>query len=381
MKLFTPLELGPIDLPNRLVMAPMTRNRAAAGGLATPLIARYYEQRAGAGLIITEASQISPQAVGYPGTPGIHTADQIEAWRKVTDRVHAAGGRITLQLWHAGRASHPSLQPEAALPVGPSPIAPAGKAFTASGMLPFMAPRALTAPEVKAIVDDFGAATGNARAAGFDGVEIHAASGYLIDQFLRDGSNRRDDRYGGSIVNRTRFLLEVMEAAVAAWSADAVGVRLSPWLDFNDMRDSDPPALFLHAVRAVSRFGLAYLHLVEPADAGDQNAPRHLAPAIRRAFQGPLMLNEGYDRHRAERAVARGDADLIAFGAAFLANPDLPERLKRGAALNTPDRKTYYGGDARGFTDYPTLAERDGAAASTATSKISAAMLCSNSAT
>ena len=363
MKLFTPFDLGPVDLPNRLVMAPMTRNRAATGGLATPLIAQYYEQRAGAGLIITEASQISPQAAGYPGTPGIHAPDQIEAWRKVTDRVHAAGGRIILQLWHAGRASHPSLQPDGGLPVGPSPIAPAGKAFTASGMLPFVTPRALDVPEVKAIVDDFGAATRNARAAGFDGVEIHAASGYLIDQFLRDGSNQRDDRYGGSIVNRTRFLLEVTEAAIAAWSADAVGVRLSPWLDFNDMRDSNPPALFLHATREVSRFGLAYLHLVEPADTGDQNAARHLAPAIRRTFQGPLVLNEGYDRDRAERAIARGDADLIAFGAAFLANPDLPERLKRGAPLNTPDRKTYYGGDARGFTDYPTLAELDGAAA------------------
>jgi N-ethylmaleimide reductase len=344
-------------------MAPMTRNRAGSDGRATPLIAQYYEQRASAGLIVTEASQISLQAIGYPGTPGIHDDAQVEAWRPVTDRVHAAGGRIYLQLWHAGRASHPSLQPEGALPVGPSAIAPAGKAFTASGMLPFVAPRALETHEIRGIVDDFAVATRNARAAGFDGVEIHAASGYLVDQFLRDGSNRRADRYGGSIVNRSRLLLEATEAAVAAWSADAVGVRLSPWLEFNDMQDSDPAALFLHATRELSRFGLAYLHLVEPADAGDRDPERHLAPRIRRAFQGPLILNDGYDRDRAERALTRGDGDLIAFGAAFLANPDLPERLKRGAALNTPDRKTYYGGDARGFTDYPTLAELDGAAA------------------
>jgi N-ethylmaleimide reductase len=362
MPLFRPFDLGPNRLVSRIVMAPMTRNRAV-DGLATPLIAQYYEQRASAGLIVSEASQISEEAVGYPGTPGIHDAAQVAAWRPVTDRVHAAGGKIVLQLWHAGRASHPTLQPDGALPVGPSAIAPAGKAFTASGMIPFVAPRALETAEVRRIVDDFATATRHAREAGFDGVEIHAASGYLIDQFLRDGSNQRDDRYGGSIANRTRFLLEVTEAVVASWSADVVGVRLSPWLDFNDMRDSDPPALFQHAVNELNRFGLAYLHLVEHADAGVRDVERHLGAIIRRRFQGPLVLNEGYDRERAEAAIVKGHADLIAFGAAFLANPDLPERLKRRAALNTPDRKTYYGGDARGFTDYPTLAERDGAAA------------------
>jgi N-ethylmaleimide reductase len=362
MPLFRPFDLGPNRLANRIVMAPMTRNRAV-GGRATPLIAQYYEQRASAGLIVTEASQISEEAVGYPGTPGIHDAAQVAAWRQVTDRIHAAGGKIILQLWHAGRASHPTLQPDGVLPVGPSPIAPAGKAFTAQGMIPYVAPRALETVEVRHVVDDFAAATRNAREAGFDGVEIHAASGYLIDQFLRDGSNQRSDRYGGSIANRARFLLEVTEAVVASWSADVVGVRLSPWLDFNDMRDSDPSALFLHAVKALEPFGLAYLHLVEPADAGERDAERHLAPVVRRKFQGPLVLNEGYDRDRAEAAIVKGHADLIAFGAAFLANPDLPERLKRRAALNTPDRKTYYGGDAGGFTDYPTLAERDGAAA------------------
>jgi N-ethylmaleimide reductase len=230
-------------------------------------------------------------------------------------------------------------------------------------MIQFVTPRALETLEVRRVVDDFAAATRNAREAGFDGVEIHAASGYLIDQFLRDGSNQRGDRYGGSIANRTRFLLEVTEAVVASWSADVVGVRLSPWLDFNDMRDSDPPALFQHAVKELGGYDLAYLHLVEPADAAERDAERHLAPIVRRRFQGPLVLNEGYDRDRAEAAIVNGHADLVAFGAAFLANPDLPERLRRRAPLNAPDRKTYYGGDARGFTDYPTLAERDGAAA------------------
>jgi len=362
MPLFRPFDLGAKPLANRIVMAPMTRNRAV-DGRATPLIAEYYAQRASAGLIVSEASQVSEEAVGYPGTPGIHDAAQVAAWRQVTDRVQKAGGRIKLQLWHAGRASHPTLQRDGALPVGPSAIAPAGKAFTASGLIPFVAPRALETLEIRRVVDDFAAATRNAREAGFDGVEIHAASGYLIDQFLRDGSNQRSDRYGGSIANRTRFLLEVTEAVVASWSSDAVGVRLSPWLDFNDMRDSDPPALFLHTVKELGGYGLAYLHLVEPADAGERDAERHLAPIVRRRFQGPLVLNEGYDRDRAEAAIVRGHADLVAFGAAFLANPDLPERLRRRAPLNTPDRKTYYGGDARGFTDYPTLAERDGAAA------------------
>jgi N-ethylmaleimide reductase len=362
MSLFQSFDLGPLRLPNRVVMAPMTRNRAQSGA-ATPLIAEYYAQRASAGLIVSEASQVSPQGVGYPGTPGIHDSAQVTAWRQVTDRVHQSGGRIFLQLWHAGRASHASLLPEGAQPVAPSAIAPAGKAFTAQGMLPFETPRALERAEIAGIVADFGAAAANARIAGFDGVEIHAGAGYLIDQFLRDGSNRRDDDYGGSVANRLRFLLEVTEAVAEAWNPARVGVRLSPWLDFNDMRDSDPATLFTQAARELNRFGLAYLHLVEAADAGEAAPAQHLAPAIRREFAGPLVLNEGYDRARADHAIGSGAADLIAFGAAFLANPDLPERLRRGAALNTPDRKTFYGGDARGFTDYPALAEADGAAA------------------
>jgi N-ethylmaleimide reductase len=359
MSLFTPFALGAVSLKNRIAMAPMTRNRAAPGGLATPMIAHYYAQRASAGLIVTEASQVSEQAVGYPGTPGIHTAAQIEAWRETTDRVHAAGSRIFLQLWHAGRASHPSLQPGSAAPVAPSAVAPAGKAFTGKGMEPFVTPRALEAAEIAAIVEDFATATRNARDAGFDGVEVHAASGYLIDQFLRDGSNRRGDRYGGPVENRTRFLIEIVEATVESWSAERVGVRVSPWLEFNDMRDSDPPRLFGHLSNELARFDLAYLHLVEPAE----DAARNLAPAIRRLFPGPLILNEGYSKELAERAVASNEADVIAFGAAFLANPDLPERLRRGAQLNTPDRKTYYGGGAEGFVDYPTLDTADSNAA------------------
>jgi len=363
MNLFTSFALGSIPLANRMVMAPMTRNRAAPGGLATRLMAQYYDQRAGAGLIVTEASQVSSDGVGYPGTPGIHDPLQVEHWRQVTDRVHARGGTIFLQLWHAGRASHPALQPEGARPLAPSAIAPAGKAFTGKGMLPFETPRALESGEIAGIVHQFAAATRNARAAGFDGVEIHAGSGYLIDQFLRDGSNRRSDHYGGTVSNRARFLIEVVTAAAVAWAPDRVGVRISPWLDFNDMRDSDPARLFAHAARELGRFDLAYLHLVEAAEAGRHDVERHLAPLVRRLFPGPLIVNEGYDRDLAERAIASGAADLVAFGAAFLANPDLPERFRRGAGLNAPDRKTYYGGDARGFVDYPTLDEAEGAAA------------------
>jgi N-ethylmaleimide reductase len=358
MPLFAPFVLGQVPLKNRIVMAPMTRNRAAPGGLATPMIAHYYGQRAGAGLIVTEASQISEQAVGYPGTPGIHAAAQVEAWRQVTDRVHAEGGRIFLQLWHAGRASHPSTQPDGAIPVAPSAIAPSGKAFTGGGMQPFVQPRALDAAEIAMVIGDFATATRNARDAGFDGVELHAASGYLIDQFLRDGANRRGDRYGGSVENRARFLLETVEAVADAWTAQRIGVRLSPWLTFNDMQDSDPPRLFRHLAQELARFDLAYLHLVEPAE--DEGC--RLAPAIRRLFPGPLILNEGYSKALAERAVASNEADLIAFGTAFLANPDLPERLRRGAALNAPDRKTFYGGGAEGFIDYPMLGSKEVAA-------------------
>ncbi|MDY0870991.1 alkene reductase [Dongia rigui] len=356
MSLFDTFDLGALRTSNRIVMAPMTRNRSP-GGVAAPMNATYYAQRASAGLIITESSQISPQGVSYFDTPGIHEPRQVAAWRLVTERVHAAGGRIFLQLCHAGRISHPSLLPEGTLPVAPSAITPAGQAYTAEGLQPFVQPRALSVAEIARIVDQFAAATANAKAADFDGVEIHAACGYLIDQFLRDGSNQRSDSYGGPIANRVRFLLKVVEAAAGAWAPNRVGVRLSPWLDFNDMRDSNPAVTFTHAASELGRFDLAYLHLVEPLDAAARGGAAVVAPQIRRVFGRPLILNTGYDQASATRAIDSGAADLIAFGTAFIANPDLPDRLRRRLPLQEADRKTFYGGGARGYTDYPAYSE------------------------
>ena len=338
-------------------MAPMTRNRAGAGELATPMMATYYAQRAGAGLIVTEASQISPEAVGYPKTPGIHTDDQVEAWRQVTDAVHDDGGRIFLQLWHAGRASHPWLLPDGLAPVAPSAIAASGKAFTSKGLMPFPVPRALALAEIAPIVAQFGHASLCARAAGFDGVEIHAGNGYLIDQFLRDGSNRRVDRYGGSLANRARFLLEITEAVAAAWEGDRVGVRISPLQSFNDMRDSDPARTFRFVAEELDRFDLAYLHVVESVDPNARDLGLTVSPIVRGAFDGPLVLNGGYTRDLADRAIVDGLADLVSFGSAYIANPDLPERFRHHHPLNTPDRATFYGGTAEGYIDYPMMGE------------------------
>ncbi len=352
--LFTKFAIGPLALPNRIVMAPMTRSRAGNGNVPTPLMAEYYTQRASAGLLITEASQVSPEGVGYPSTPGIHSEAQIAGWQQVTSAVHAAGGRIFLQLWHVGRISHPSMQPDGQLPVAPSAIAAKGQVYTSSGLQDFVTPRALATDEIPGVVAQFATGARNALAAGFDGVEIHGANGYLIDQFLRDGTNRRTDGYGGSIANRTRFLLEVTEAVAAVWGAGRVGVRLSPQGSFNDMADSHPAALFGHAAAELGRLGLAYLHLVDPiAGAG---LPPPIAPRLRTAFAGPLMVNGGYSRETAELALAGGVADLVSFGVPFLANPDLPERLAAGAALNAADPASFYGGTAKGYTDYPTLA-------------------------
>ena len=352
--LFTPIQIGPLALPNRVVMAPMTRNRAGAGNVPGALAADYYRQRASAGLIVTEATQVSPQGVGYPGTPGIHDDLQVAGWRRVTDAVHAAGGRIFLQLWHVGRISHPSLQPDGVLPVAPSAIAAKGDAFTASGPQPFVTPRALETAEIPGIVAQFQNGARLAQAAGFDGVEIHGANGYLIDQFLRDGTNHRTDRYGGNLQNRARFLLEVTEAVAGVWGPERVGVRLSPQSDFNDMHDSDPRATFGHAALALAPFGLAYLHIVEPVGALPEGTPR-LGPDLKEAFGGQLMVNGGYTRPLAEAALARGEADLVSFGSSFLANPDLPLRLARNAPLNAPEPATFYGGTERGYTDYPAL--------------------------
>ncbi|MGH6897679.1 MAG: alkene reductase [Geminicoccaceae bacterium] len=355
-ELFAPFQLGPLLLPNRIVMAPMTRSRAGAGNVPSALNAAYYRQRTAAGLIVTEASQVSPQGVGYPATPGIHTDAQVEGWRRITDAVHRAGGRIFLQLWHVGRISHPAMQPGSALPVAPSAIAAAGEVFTTSGPQPFVVPRALATGEIAGVVAQFADGARRALAAGFDGVELHGANGYLIDQFVRDGTNRRTDRYGGSLENRTRFLLEVTEAVAGVWGAARVGVRLSPWSNFNSMSDSNPPATFGHAVRALAPLGLGYLHLVEPVN-GVPAGAAPLAPDLKAAFGGPLMANGGYTGPLAEAALARGEADLVSFAAAFLANPDLPVRLVRNAPLNLPDPATFYGGDHRGYTDYPALDE------------------------
>ncbi len=354
--LFSPVQIGPYQLPNRVVMAPMTRNRAGPGEIPTALMATYYAQRVSAGLIVTEGTQITPQGQGYPGTPGIFSPDQIDGWRHVTEAVFVGGGRIFCQLWHVGRVSHPDLQPGGALPVAPSALAPAGQLWTGKGMQPFVTPRALATEEIAGLVEDYRVAAANALAAGFDGVELHAANGYLIDQFLRDGSNRRTDRYGGSIANRVRLLAEVTEALIGEVGAERVGVRLSPTNPFNDMADSNPAALFGHAAEVLAEFGLAYLHVVEPGPADPIAAGKRPAGAFFRArWRGPLILNKGYDATRANAAIEDGVADLVAFATLFLANPDLPERLRRGGPFNPPDRPTFYGGGEKGYTDYPAL--------------------------
>jgi N-ethylmaleimide reductase len=351
--LFSPMRFGKLDMANRIVMAPLTRNRAGEGNVPQAMNVEYYRQRASAGLIITEASQISPQGVGYPATPGIHSAEQIAGWRKVTDAVHEQGGHIFIQLWHVGRISHPSLQPHGELPVAPSAIKPQGEAITYEGPQAFVEPRALEHDEIKPLVEQFRIATENARTAGFDGVEIHAANGYLIDQFLRDGSNLRTDEYGGSLENRCRFLQEVVQAAINTWEAARVGVRISPENSFNDMRDSDPQTTFNHVAEMLSHYGLAYLHVVE-RDMVDGSRNLDYG-AIKALFAGHYMANSGYSLASAQEAIANRYADSVAFGSLYIANPDLVERFKNNAPLTAPDTNTFYGGDEHGYTDYPSL--------------------------
>jgi N-ethylmaleimide reductase len=354
--LLSPVKLGRYELPNRIVMAPLTRNRAGAGNVPTPVNAEYYAQRASAGLIITEASQVSPQGMGNPQTPGIYSKEQVEGWRLVTDAVHERGGRIFLQLWHVGRISHPSLQPDGALPVAPSAIAPEGNAATYEGEQPFVSPRALETEEISGIIEQYHQGAENALAAGFDGVEIHSANGYLLDQFLHNGSNQRTDQYGGSIENRARLLMEVTEAVTSVWGADRVGVRLSPSSTFNSMYDSNPEALFSYVANALDLFGLAYLHIVEPRADGNVTLGRASgfpASYFRPIFHGTIITAGGYDRESGNAVLAAGDADLTAYGRLYIANPDLPKRFALNAPLNTPDRSTFYGGNERGYTDYP----------------------------
>ena len=357
--LFQPFSVGAIQVPNRIVMAPLTRSRADHKTLAPRAMnAKYYAQRASAGLIIAEATQIMPEGQGYAWTPGIYSDEQIAGWRLVTDAVHAKGGRIVLQLWHVGRISHPDLQPGGKLPVAPSAVKPEGQAFTETGFKPHVTPRAMEIDEIRATVAQYGKAAENARASGFDGVEVHGANGYLLDQFMRDKTNLRRDDYGGPIENRSRFLLEATEAAAKAIGADRVGVRLSPLSPFNDISDSNPGPLFTHVVERLSDLDVAYIHLIEGETQGDRTPEGGFDLAgLRKAFKGAYIGNNNYDPALAAERVASGAVDLVAFGRPFIGNPDLVERIRHGAALAEPDKATFYGGAEKGYTDYPTREE------------------------
>ena len=345
--------LGDIELSNRVIMAPMTRSRAGDGNTPTELNAKYYKQRASAGLIISEGTQISEQGVGYPWTPGIHTDQQIEGWKKVTDAVHEADGHIFAQIWHVGRISHPDFH-NGEKPVAPSAIKPEGQAFTAEGLKDFVEPRALETDEIPGIIEDYVQAAKNALEAGFDGVEIHGANGYLIDQFIQDGTNKRTDKYGGSVENRARFALEVTEAVANAIGSKKVGIRLSPSGEFNDMHDNNPKQTFSYVIKQLNKYHLAYLHLVEPlSDVSEMdNYLEEVTPFFRKIYEGTIITCGGYDRESGIEVLEEDTTDLVAYAQLFLANPDLPERFAANTELNDPDRDTFYGGDEKGYTDY-----------------------------
>jgi N-ethylmaleimide reductase len=356
--LFTSVKVGAYELPHRIVMSPLTRSRAGKGFAPTEMNATYYVQRASAALIITEATEVSAQGIGYPNTPGIWTQEQIAGWRIVTDAVHKAGGKIFLQLWHVGRISHPSMQEGNVLPVAPSAIAAEGELFTYEGMKPFVTPRALELEEIPGIVEDFRRGAENALTAGFDGVELHGANGYLLDQFLEDSTNKRSDEYGGSIENRARLLLEVTDAVASVWGADRVGVRLSPGGTFNTMSDSNPAKTFGYVAEKLGEKRIAYLHVIEPTDASRYQVDSKSVSAtahLKSLFKGTVITAQGYTFETGNEVIARGDADLVAFGQLFLANPDLPARFRLNAPFNEADPATFYGGDERGYTDYPAL--------------------------
>ena len=357
--LFTPYDLQGLALPNRMVMAPMTRTRAGDAGVQGPLNVEYYVQRSTAGLIVTECSAVMTQSGGILRAPGIHTDAQEAGWRSVVDGVHRAGGRIYLQIWHCGRISHPSLQPDGQAPVAPSAVAASGEIFTPSGRQPYPVPRALETAEIAPIVEAFGQATVRARRAGFDGVELHGAFGYLPDQFLQDGTNQRTDRYGGSIENRARFMLEVVDAIVAAWSAGRIGVKLSPSARFYGQKDSDALATYGHLIRALDAKGVGYVHLMEPGPADLKTGTvqiERVTRTFRPMFSRTVITNGGYDRDRANLVLGEGIADLVSFGVPYVANPDLAARFRLDPVpLNTPDPTTFYGEGAKGYTDYPAL--------------------------
>ena len=351
--LFQPFRLGPLELSNRIIMAPLTRARAGKGDVPGPMNAEYYAQRATAGLIISEATQISQQGKGYAWVPGIYTGDQVMGWTLCTDAVHQAGGLIYAQLWHVGRISHPSLQENGQLPVAPSAIAPQGEAFTETGMQPFVTPRALETDEIAGIVADYAHAATCAKAAGFDGIEIHSANGYLLDQFLRDQTNKRTDRYGGSIENRARFCLEAMAAVTDVWGGNRVGIRLAPVSAANDISDSDPAGLFSYVVDQLNQFNLAFLHCVEGQTGGPRDIGANFSFAkLRSLFRGVYMANNGYDLELALKARRENLADLICFGRPFIGNPNLVERLRTGVELVHAPRESWYGGGAAGYTDW-----------------------------
>lgn len=349
--LFEPFQLGDLTLANRMVMAPMTRNRADQNGIVSSMMVTYYQQRASAGLIISESVPVSAEGVGYPGTPGIYTDAQVASWRRLTDAVHSTGGHIFAQLQHCGRISHPSLLPNNATPVAPSALQPEGQAVTYTGMQDFLTPRALDTSEIPAIVEQFKHGAEMAKSAGFDGVEVHGANGYIIDQFLRDGSNHRTDTYGGSVQNRMRLLNEILDGVCEVWPGKRVGVRLTPENSFNSMLDSNPQAHFEYFVEQLSPRGLAYVHVLE----GDMMTKNSLVDyrALRSKFTGSYIANNGYDLVRAQTAVRSGAANLVAFGIPFLSNPDLVRRYRESLPLNEVDPSTFYGGSEVGYTDYP----------------------------
>lgn len=353
-KLFSPIQLGDINLPNRIVMAPLTRNRANLDGdTPSSMHADYYSQRAGAGLIITEGTQISAEAKGYFRTLGIYSKAQTEAWKSVTDAVHKKGGRIFVQLWHVGRIGHTSLQPDGQSPVAPSAIAAEAKTFIASGFAATSKPRALKTDEMPRLVNDFVVAAQCAKDAGFDGAELHAANGYLLDQFFRPSSNQRTDQYGGCVENRTRILKEILDGLMSVWSPKRLGVRFSPFSHAGGAKPENPIETYLHAIGHAEAAGLAYIHLVEGETGGERNTKESDLEQLRNAFSGAYMANNGYDRKMAIDAVEQGRADLVCFGRPYISNPDLAERLEVDAPLTEPDQSTFYGGDRAGYTDYP----------------------------
>lgn len=355
--LFSPIQLGPLALPNRVFMAPLTRCRASEGNVPNDLNAEYYAQRASAGLIISEATSVSSRGYGYPNTPGIHTEAQVAGWKKITSAVHAKGGHMYLQLWHVGRISHPAYQEDGTQPVAPSAVKPKGQVFTGTAMEEYVTPRALETGEIPGIIEEYIHGAKLAKEAGFDGVEIHNANGYLLDQFLRDGTNQRGDSYGGAIQNRARLTLEVTEAVCGVWGSDRVGIRFSPAGVFNDMHDSSPMETFGHVLTELNRFNLAYAHITQvTAQDIAHGAVAGVGPKELKPFwNGKIVSAGGFTLESGNHALAEGWADAIAFGVPFIANPDLPERFRQNAELNKPDDASFYGGTEQGYTDYPFL--------------------------